>query len=80
MAAGEPADPDLIKVKARVQNVSYSGDQSHVFLETPGGLGVSARVQNAGRSLSAVARENDELWLSWHPEDVQPLADGGRVV
>ena len=49
VAAGEPVDPDLIKVKARVQN--------------------------AGRSLSAVARENDELWLSWHPEDVQPLAD-----
>jgi TOBE domain len=64
-----------VKVRARVRNVSYGGDQSHVFLETPGGLGVSARVQNTGRSLDAVARENDELWLSWRPEDVQPLAD-----
>jgi len=75
VALAEPDDPGLVKIKARVRNVSYSGDQSHVFLETPGGLGVSARVQNMGRSLSAVARENDELWLSWRPEDVQPLAD-----
>jgi len=75
VAPGEPDDPDLVKIRARVRNVSYSGDQSHVFLETPGGLAVSARVQNLDRSLSAVARENDELWLSWRPEDVQPLAD-----
>ena len=75
VALAEPDDPGLVKIKARVRNVSYSGDQSHVFLETPGGMGVSARVQNMGRSLSAVARENDELWLSWRPEDVQPLAD-----
>ncbi len=75
VAPAEPDDPGLVKVRARVRNVSYSGDQSHVFLETPGGLGVSARVQNIDRSLSAVARENDELWLSWRPEDVQPLAD-----
>ena len=71
----EPQSSRLVKIKAKVRNVSYSGDQSHVFLETPGGLGVSVRVQNADRSLSAVARENDELWLSWRPEDVQPLAD-----
>jgi spermidine/putrescine ABC transporter ATP-binding subunit len=75
LAAAEPGEPGLIKVKARVRNVSYSGDQSHVFLETPGGLAVSARVQNTGRALSQVAGENDELWLSWRPEDVQPLAD-----
>jgi ABC-type Fe3+/spermidine/putrescine transport system ATPase subunit len=75
VAPGEPQDPGLVKVRAKVLNVSYSGDQSHVFLETPGGLGVSARVQNSDRSLAAVARENDELWLSWRPEDVQPLAD-----
>ncbi len=75
VALAEPDDPGLVKIKARVRNVSYSGDQSHVFLETPGGMGVSARVQNMGRSRSAVARENDELWLSWRPEDVQPLAD-----
>jgi spermidine/putrescine ABC transporter ATP-binding subunit len=75
VAPTEPEDPGLVKVRARVRNVSYSGDQSHVFLETPGGLGVSARVQNTGRSLAAVARENDELWLSWRPEDVQALAD-----
>jgi ABC-type Fe3+/spermidine/putrescine transport system ATPase subunit len=75
VAPGEPDDPGLVKVRAKVRNVSYSGDQSHVFFETPGGLGVSARVQNTGRSLAAVARENDELWLSWRPEDVQALAD-----
>ena len=75
VAPAEPDDPGLVKVRARVLNVSYSGDQSHVYLETPGGLGVSARVQNLDRSLSAVARENDELWLSWRPEDVQPLAE-----
>jgi len=75
VTAAEPGDPGLVKVRARVRNVSYSGDQSHVFLETAGGLGVSARVQNIDRSLSAVAREGDELWLSWRPEDVQPLAN-----
>jgi spermidine/putrescine ABC transporter ATP-binding subunit len=71
----EPSEPGLVKLKAKVQNVSYSGDQSHVFLVTPRGLAVSARVQNVGRSLSAVARQDDELWLSWRPEDIQPLAD-----
>jgi spermidine/putrescine ABC transporter ATP-binding subunit len=75
VTSAEPDEPSLVKVRARVRNVSYSGDQSHVFLETAGGLNVSARVQNVGRSLSAVAREGDELWLSWRPEDVQPLAD-----
>jgi len=75
VAPAEPDDPGLVKVRARVRNVSYSGDQSHVYLETPGGLGVSARVQNLNRSISAVAHENDELWLSWRPEDVQPLAE-----
>jgi spermidine/putrescine ABC transporter ATP-binding subunit len=73
--AAEPNGPGLVKLKARVENVSYSGDQSHVYLETPGGLTVSARVQNVGRSLSAIARQGDELWLSWHPEDIQPLAE-----
>ena len=71
----EPNEPGLVKLKARVVNVSYSGDQSHVFLETLGGLSVSARVQNIGRSLSVVARAGDELWLSWRPDDIQPLAD-----
>jgi hypothetical protein len=32
-------------------------------------------MQNVDRSLSAVARQDDELWLSWRPEDIQPLAD-----
>jgi spermidine/putrescine ABC transporter ATP-binding subunit len=71
----EPSEPGLVKLKAKVRNISYSGDQSHVFLVTPKGFAVSARVQNVGRSLSAVARRDDELWLSWRPEDIQPLAD-----
>lgn len=40
-----------------------------------GGLGVSARLQNIDRSLAAMARETGELRVSWHPEDIQPLAD-----
>ncbi len=71
----EPSEPGLVKLKAKVQNISYSGDQSHVFLVTSKGLRVSARVQNVGRSLSAVARQDEELWLSWRPEDIHPLAD-----
>ncbi len=71
----KPSEPGLVKLKAKVKNISYRGDQSHVFLVTPKGLTVSARVQNVGRSLSVMAHQDDELWLSWRPEDIQPLAD-----
>ena len=49
-------DPALGTARFRV-------DLLAVFLETAGGLNVSARVQNVGRSLSAVAREGDEMCL-----------------
>jgi ABC-type Fe3+/spermidine/putrescine transport system ATPase subunit len=60
----------LSGAKERVTHVAVRPEKIRVAPGEP-----QARVQNSDRSLAAVARENDELWLSWRPEDVQPLAD-----
>ncbi|MDH3475997.1 MAG: ABC transporter ATP-binding protein, partial [Rhodospirillales bacterium] len=75
LGVAEPEQAGLVKLRARVENVSYGGDQSHVFLRTADGTTVSVRVQNVDRALSSVVARGDQVWLSWQAKDIQPLAN-----
>lgn len=71
----QPVDQSLVSVRATLHDLSYNGDQSHLFLETAGGYTIAARVQNRDRGNRPFARRGEQLWLSWRAEDIQPLEE-----
>jgi spermidine/putrescine ABC transporter ATP-binding subunit len=64
-------DNGLVSIRAKVLDVAYYGDTSHVSLASPDGLELVVNVQNR----QASATRGDELWVSWAPEDTLVLAE-----
>jgi ABC-type Fe3+/spermidine/putrescine transport system ATPase subunit len=71
LSAEPPQATGLISVHAKVQDVAYFGDTSHISLITPDGLELLANVQNR----QANAMRGQTLWVSWSPEDTLVLTE-----
>jgi spermidine/putrescine transport system ATP-binding protein len=68
----EPAN-DRIRLRGRVTELAYYGDESAVFLEEASGISVNVNVPNEARSTRPAFAIGDELWLSWNPADTLVL-------
>ena len=68
----EPGD-EPVRLKARVSEVVYYGDESHVFLETGSGARFAANLKNDSRDTHAGIVSGEEVWVSWRPEDTLVL-------
>ena len=64
---------DRIRLRGRVTEVAYYGDESAVYLEDSSGLSVNVNVPNEARSTTPAFAIGDELWLSWNPSDTLVL-------
>lgn len=62
-----------IRLKATVNEVVYYGNESHVFLQTDSGVKITANMKNSSRNTHAGIVKDDELWVSWRPEDTLVL-------
>jgi putative spermidine/putrescine transport system ATP-binding protein len=73
LSAGAPAS-GLISLLARVRDVAYYGDTSHVIVTGPEEMELSINVQNDSRAPSTLARGQD-VWVSWSPADTLLLTE-----
>jgi spermidine/putrescine ABC transporter ATP-binding subunit len=64
----EPLDQP-IRLQAKVADVVYYGNESHVYLESAVGAKISANMKNVSRTTHAGIVKDDMLWISWRPED-----------
>ena len=70
----EPAG-DRIRMRGRVNEVAYYGDESAVFLAGESGISVNVNVANEARTTTPAFTIGDELWLSWSPADTLVLTE-----
>ena len=70
----EPA-PGRVRLRGRVKEVAYYGDESHVFIEDAQGLVVTANVPNDQHTTQSSVAIGDELWVSWEPADTLVLTE-----
>jgi len=75
LAAEEPKGDDLIVVKARVRDVAYYGDTSHVIVIGKDGMELSINVQNDSRAGGTGIQQGEEIWVSWLPRDTLVLTE-----
>lgn len=68
----EPKD-EPIRLQAKVVEVVYYGNESHVFLTTNSGANITANMKNISRNTHAGIVKDDALWVSWRPEDTLVL-------
>ena len=68
----EPGN-DRIRLRGRVTELAYYGDESAVFLQESTGITVNVNVPNEARSTTPAFAIGDELWLSWNPADTLVL-------
>ncbi len=69
----EPEDQQ-VRLKVKVTEVVYYGDESHLFLESTGGARFAANLKNEARDTHAEIVSGKELWVSWRPEDTLVLS------
>ncbi len=74
VSAQEPS-ADRIRVRGRVREVAYYGNESHIFVDNPTGVVINANLPNDRRSTTPSITIGDELWLSWVPEDTLVLTE-----
>lgn len=74
LSESAPSDTGLIKLEAKVRDVAYYGDTSHVILTAPNGQELSVNVQNAARQQAGLARGRS-IWVSWSPDDTLILTE-----
>ncbi len=68
-------DGGRIRIRGRVREVAYYGDESHIFVENPTGVVINANLPNDRRSTTPAVAIGDELWLSWTPADTLVLTE-----
>ncbi|MDH3466257.1 MAG: ABC transporter ATP-binding protein [Gammaproteobacteria bacterium] len=68
----EPKDMP-IRVRAKVVEVVYYGNESHVFLQSTSGAKITANIKNTSRNTHAGIVKGDQLWVSWCPQDTLVL-------
>ncbi len=71
----KPETPGLIALSATLRDISYIGDQSHLYFETEQGSNISVSMQNRERADQVVSQRGEQAWLSWHPSHFQTLVD-----
>jgi len=71
---GEPMDGRL-KMRGRVTEIAYYGDESHVFIEDGSGITITANVANDTRTTRGPVAVGDEVWVSWAPADTLVLTE-----
>ena len=64
---------DRIRLRGRVTELAYYGNESAVFLQDGSGITVNVNVPNEARSTTPAFAIGDELWLSWKPADTLVL-------
>ena len=69
----QPDTTGLITLSATLQDISYIGDQSHLYFETSAGTNVSVSIQNREIADQYIPRRGENSWLCWHPSHLQPL-------
>jgi ABC-type Fe3+/spermidine/putrescine transport system ATPase subunit len=70
----EPAS-HRIRLRGRVSEVAYFGNESHIYLENATGVPVSVNLKNATRTTTPNVAIGDELWMSWDPSDTLVLTE-----
>ncbi len=68
----EPKE-ETIRLQAKVKEVVYYGNESHVFLQTESGAAITADMKNSSRHAHAGIVKDDVLWVSWLAEDTLVL-------
>jgi len=66
---------DRVKLRGKVTEVAYFGDESAVFLENATGVNINVNVPNDARRTAAPFAIGDEMWISWNPADTLVLAE-----
>lgn len=74
LSVDEPVD-DSIKIKGKVTQVAYYGDESHILLENPTGVIITANVPNDSREAQGRIVEGDDMWISWAAADTLVLIE-----
>jgi len=74
LARTEPA-ASRIRLRGRVSEVAYFGNESHIYLENATGVPVSVNLTNAARTTTPNVAIGDELWMSWDPADTLVLTE-----
>jgi ABC-type Fe3+/spermidine/putrescine transport system ATPase subunit len=69
----QPDAAGVVTLSAILQDISYIGDQSHLYFETSAGTNVSVSIQNRERADQYVPQRGEQTWLWWHPSHFQPL-------
>ena len=66
---------DRVRLRGKVTEVAYFGDESAVFLENSTGVTVNVNVPNDARRTTPAFAIGDEMWLSWNPADTLVLTE-----
>jgi len=66
---------DAVRLRGRVTELAYYGNESHVYLENRTGTPVSVNLKNATRTTLPSISVGDELWMSWAPSDTLVLTE-----
>ena len=74
LSIDEPAD-DRIKIKGKVTQVAYYGDESHILLQNSTGVIITANVPNDSREAQGRIVEGDDMWISWAAADTLVLVE-----
>jgi spermidine/putrescine ABC transporter ATP-binding subunit len=75
LATEQPQGRDLIALKAKVRDVAYYGDTSHIIVTAQQGMELSVNVQNDSRASGIGIRQGQEIWVSWLPRDTLVLME-----
>jgi spermidine/putrescine ABC transporter ATP-binding subunit len=75
LAAKQPKGKDLITLKAKVRDVAYYGDTSHVIVIGKDGFELSINVQNDSRAGGSGVKQGQDIWVSWLPRDTLVLTE-----
>jgi spermidine/putrescine ABC transporter ATP-binding subunit len=75
LSAEEPASGDSILLPARVVQVAYHGNESHVFVKTESGLDMAIVMPNRVRSTEPDYAAGDACWISWRRADTLVLTE-----
>ncbi|MEE8247804.1 MAG: TOBE domain-containing protein [Alphaproteobacteria bacterium] len=70
---------ERVRLEGRIDEVAYSGNTSHVYLENETGVALSVTIRNQARTTVPAAPKGvgkaggDELWMSWDAADTLVL-------
>ncbi|NQV47029.1 MAG: ABC transporter ATP-binding protein [Rhodospirillaceae bacterium] len=73
--SGTEPSGDAIKISGKVIQVAYYGDESHILLENPTGVVITANVPNDSREAQGRIVEGDDMWISWSAADTLVLTE-----